>query len=116
WMPLEGRGLTVGPRIGGDFLFGTPPRPDRQLTLGAEATLWLMNAIGLGAAADYAVAIAGSVSGSGGWAMDPHFRVRLERLGVGGALALHLAPVYETQYGFGWRAGLIVEFSGVLGP
>src|SRR5690606_25572030 len=115
WQAVEGRGLTVGPRIGSDLILGPSGERGHALSVGAESAVWLMNAIGMGLGVEYALALQDRSGPDRWWVVEPFLRIRTERLGLGGALVLHASPVYESAFGFGWRVGFVVEFSGVFG-
>jgi len=86
-----------------------------DLNTGIEATLWAVNAIGVGAAADVAIPSYDRTGGGG----TAHFRfqplvgVRLSRLTEDGAWALRIGVPYDTRYSWGFQVGMALQFSGV---
>jgi hypothetical protein len=113
--PLQGHGLTAGPRLG-VLAAGNSDGFRLDFSAGGEATLWFVNAIGPGFAFDV---VAPSVTSS--TQIDSHFHYRAESLlnvrvrhfRQTGALALRGSLFYDTQFKLGAGVGITLQFSGV---
>lgn len=100
------RALELGPRVG--FLTAGGAGLNRQSWyLGAQGSMWIFNLFGPGLGADW---IASSSLERDHYRIEPMLDTRLVHVGTRGALALRIGVPYEQSLGWGFRAGVTLEF------
>ena len=96
--PFVDHWIFLGPRLMG---LTTP-----EFSMGAEATLWFVNAIGPGIAADY-------LFSSKKVRLEGNLGLRVLHLGDDGALSLRFGFFHESQAELGLKGGITLQFSGI---
>lgn len=100
----------LGPRAA-YWIAGREGSPRRDVSFGAEWSLWLLNAAGPGLAVDYVL----PENGRGGrLKFEPWLALRVKRVGTGGALSARVGVVYDSGDKWGFRLGLLFQSAGVF--
>lgn len=111
--PFLGRGLWTGPRAGVLLGKGREGEVRVDLQAGLEATLWMVNALGPGVAGDWVIPSQASREGSSYFRGEGFVAFRLKHLGDDGALGGRVGPFIDSRDHWGFKIGLLFQFSGI---
>lgn len=117
--PFQKKSFLFGPRVGVIGAYGSGQnRYDFQV--GAEGTLWFVNALGAGLGLDFIPVSWMHTSAFGTQTRSPHLQInpylsaRLYRFQCSGAWAIRTGVIYDTLYQWGINLGMSLQFSGVF--
>jgi hypothetical protein len=116
--PFQKKSFLLGPRLGLIWAQGSDQsRIDFQI--GAEGTLWFVNAIGAGMGIDLIPVSVTDDSSSGSVTqpvhlqLNPYLSARIFRYRCSGAWAIRAGVIYDTLYQWGANLGVSLQLSGV---